>query len=136
MNFIVYSAPGEILRSGMCPATMLSIQAGAGEMVMEGEGNDREHWVETLTWPGLAPFPFIVAKEPLPATVDKTTLAANGIEAVTISNLPAPARVQVDQAVYEVTDGIFEFTIALPGTYKVRAESFPYLPKEWEITAI
>ena len=43
-NYIVYNRDGEILRTGMCPDSMVRIQAqGEGELVMEGKANDIEH---------------------------------------------------------------------------------------------
>jgi len=41
-NFIVYNKKtGKILRTGICPSNMLSIQASEeNEMVMEGQAND------------------------------------------------------------------------------------------------
>jgi len=40
MNYIVYKG-NKILRTGSCPASMLSIQAKQGQMVKEGVANDR-----------------------------------------------------------------------------------------------
>jgi len=68
--------------------------------------------------------------------VSKNVLSADGIDSVVISSLPWPCTVTVDNISYSVQDSIFEFTTNLPGTYKVRVEAFPYLPKEWEVTAI
>ena len=40
MNFIVYDKNGKIIRTGGCPASMLSVQAQNGEFVVEGKAND------------------------------------------------------------------------------------------------
>lgn len=41
-NFIVHDINGNILRTGSCPDDMMEIQAGQGELVMEGKANDIE----------------------------------------------------------------------------------------------
>ena len=71
-----------------------------------------------------------------PATINKTTFTANGVDSTTISNLPNPSVVRVDGVAYNVTDGEFEFTVDLTGKYQIIIDSFPYLPKGWEVTAI
>ena len=38
-RFIVYLGSGTIVRTGVCPDEMMGIQAGAGELVMEGAAN-------------------------------------------------------------------------------------------------
>jgi len=39
MKYLVYDANGEIKRTGSCPASMLAIQAGDGETVIENTDN-------------------------------------------------------------------------------------------------
>jgi len=41
-KFVVYASNGEILRTGICPDSMVKLQ---GENVIEGEANDIEHKV-------------------------------------------------------------------------------------------
>lgn len=77
----------------------------------------------------------IILRPTNPATIDKTILTANGVDQATISNLPTPTVVKVNGDTYTVTDGTFEFTIDLPGTYPIIVDSFPYLTKEFEVTA-
>lgn len=40
INFIVYNSEGDILRTGTCPGSMIDLQAGDGEYVIEGVAND------------------------------------------------------------------------------------------------
>ena len=44
-SYIVYNSEGEILRTGVCAATDLEIQAHENEFVMEGTANDLEHMI-------------------------------------------------------------------------------------------
>ena len=46
IHYIVYvSATGEILRTGICPADMMFLQARDGESVIEGTANDETQMV-------------------------------------------------------------------------------------------
>ena len=45
----------------------------------------------------------------------------------TISNLPIPCTVEVEWVVYQVDDGVFEFSSPLPGPYKWIISAVPYL---------
>ena len=127
-NYIVYTNAGVILRTGVCPQDSLLLQAVESDSyVTEGIANDVTQWVDNGT---------VKDKEEFPAIISTLTLEANGLDSVSILGLPTPCTIKIDDNVYEVEDGEFEFTTDLPGTYKIKAESFPYLPKEWEVTAI
>jgi len=71
-----------------------------------------------------------------PATISALTLSADSIDSITISLLPNPCSVTVDDAIYEVTDGSFEFSTPLIGEYVIKLESFPYESKEFLVTAV
>ena len=42
MNYIVYNKDGNILRTGVCPESMVQLQVGIDEFVIEGIANDME----------------------------------------------------------------------------------------------
>lgn len=71
-----------------------------------------------------------------PAVISSLTLNPDGLDVVVISGLPVPCTLTVEGSSYEVTDSEFEFTADMPGAYKITAEAFPYLPLEWEVTAV
>lgn len=77
----------------------------------------------------------ITARPLITATINKNTITADDTDTAIISTLPTPCTVTVDDDVYEVDDGVFEFTVDTPGTYIIKAECFPYQPKEWEVIA-
>ena len=79
----------------------------------------------------------ITARPVNSASADKATMDADGIDSITVSNIPNPSVVRVGPfaAEYDVTDGVFEFTIDAPGDYVFRMFSFPYKDKEIEISA-
>jgi hypothetical protein len=71
-----------------------------------------------------------------PTTPSGLSVVADGTDLFTLSGLPNPSTVLVDGTPYEVTDGVFEVSFDLPGSYRVQVEAFPYLPVEYEVTAI
>ena len=83
-----------------------------------------DHTIEQIT-----PRPIITA------TLNKTHIFDNGTDTAIISTLPIPCTITVNSDTYEVTDGVFEFTVDTPGTYIIKATCFPYQPKSWEVIA-
>ena len=90
-----------------------------------GDYDDREFYVAAGA---------IVPRPPCQAVANKTTIAADEIDTVTISGIPDGAIVLVvfsDEAdaetLYndEVTDNEMVITVGLPGLYTVTIESFP-----------
>lgn len=54
------------------------------------------------------------------------------IEGRSISDLPAPCSVQVNDEMYECSDGIVELEFEQPGKYRVTVRAFPFLDLELE----
>jgi hypothetical protein len=72
----------------------------------------------------------------IPAVIDKTAIAADGVDVATISGLPNLSTITVAGiGKYSVTDGTFELTTQTPGIYQVLAEADGYLPKEFVVHA-
>jgi hypothetical protein len=69
-------------------------------------------------------------------SIDKTTMTADGVDVATISNLPNPSRVKVNNQIITIEDGLLELTFDLPGTYKVQVDPFPTQFWEVEIVAV
>lgn len=74
-NFIIYSADGNIKRTGTCSDADFSSQAGLNELIMEGEANDATQIIANGQ---------IVAKPPVPPPAFSIT-NARAIKAVSIS---------------------------------------------------
>ena len=127
--YIVYNATGEILRSGVTAPETFSDQAQPGEFVMEGKADDELQYIDI-------PSGQIHLKSTINAVADKLTLIGNGVDSVTISNLPNPTEVDIRGiAEYTITDGIFEFTVDAPGSYIIICKSVLHLDKEFDINA-
>jgi len=127
-RYLICSPEGEIRRSTTCPESQVAIQMAADEYVVEGEANDVTQYVDTVTWE-------VKDKPPLPAVLSKTTLAADGVDSITVSGLPVPCQVVLDKVQYEVPDGEFEFTVDLPGEYTLSIQVVNYLPFDTTVTA-
>lgn len=52
----------------------------------------------------------------------------------TISNIPCNGKLYIDNNEYDITDSTVDLEIP-SGTYKIKLECFPYLPKSFEVTA-
>lgn len=107
---------------------MIGAQAEGGESVIAGEANDATQYVHVGTG-------VVVGKQPIYASISKTEIRADGADAVTVSGLPVPCTVTVERAVYEVDDGVFEFTVDQPGDYPIRIDALHRLPKQLTVTA-
>jgi hypothetical protein len=68
-----------------------------------------------------------------PCTVDKTTALTD--ESITISRVPAATIIIVDEQ-EESAEGEFVFSIDLPGTYVIKLECFPFVPRVYTVTII
>ncbi len=51
----------------------------------------------------------------------------------TLTSVPVPAKVHINQDVYETNESTVELSFGQPGTYKVKVESWPYLDKEFSV---
>ena len=98
--------------------------------IIVGEGADNTHYVDISGDPHT-----IEAKTTLSADFDVTSIAADGIDVATLSSLPIPCTVYVDENSYIVDDGIFELTAIAAGEYLVWVDEIQYLKKEWTINA-
>lgn len=86
--------------------------------------------------------PVIANKPPMPIVLDKTEIAAGGTDYATLTGLPDPCEIIVDDpdptvetTVYTVEGGGFEFEAQTPGLYTIEVRRFPFLPLKVEITA-
>lgn len=51
----------------------------------------------------------------------------------TLTSLPVPCTIHINEAVYPCADSTAELEFSQPGTYHVRVEAWPYLDKEFII---
>lgn len=69
-------------------------------------------------------------------TVSRYTLAADGVDTVTIGNLPDGAEIGVDgDAFVPVGGSSMEFAADVPATYAVALRCWPYVPVTFDLEA-
>jgi hypothetical protein len=73
----------------------------------------------------------ITEKTDMGCTPDKMTVMADGVDYVTISNMPVPCTVSVQDETLEVTEGEVELTFDLPGKYEVKVSSRAHF--DWKV---
>lgn len=81
-------------------------------------------------------------RSPLIVEVDKTTLVADGIDSITLTGLPDPCDIIIDDpdplvetSEETVTGGGFVFVADDPGVYTVEVRRWPFLSFKIEFTA-
>lgn len=119
---------------GSVPTRLLQDQGGEGLAVLAMSDFDVEQpWSDTHMVV-MDPEPRL---EPRPSLAfDKTSIVADGEDTATLTGLPDPCTVIVDDEAYEVTGGTLEIASDMPAVYRIEIEDpFPYLPFVAEITA-
>ena len=142
-------ATGEIVSTGYfaCEEEMVDINfairidqfGGSDHDVVDAPADPAIHYVAVLD--GKA----IVAGRPelIVATEDdKTTLQADGIDTITLTGLPDPCEIIVDDPdpgvetqSFIVDGGGFVFSVDDPGVYTIEVRRWPFLPFKIEFTA-
>lgn len=110
INFIVYSATGEILRSGLCQKSMLNSQ---GDFVIEGVANDSSDYIKG-------------------GKVTPRPLFDVAIDGLTIMGVPVNTSVYIDG---ELSGQCDTGAVSIEkenqlDTVSVRLSLFPYIDKE------
>lgn len=123
-NFIVHDREnGRIVRLGYCADDDFLLQAGEGEIVVEGTADDAKQCVIDGQ---------VVDRPPMPYFLDRDSVPIG--EVVTFSSLPVGVEINVDGDIVVVNDRILALTFDTTGDYRVRLSLFPYLDKEVMIT--
>ena len=118
---------GRIARVVQCHITQINFQARDHEFIVQGGSNDATQYVLNKV---------ITDRPANPTVLDKAKIAVDGEEA-TISGLPEPCIVSIDDVAYEVPDGVLVFDLDQLGAYKIEvSDCFPYLDKELTIEGI
>lgn len=133
-HFTVFDNTGKLIRTGFCPDFMINAQASAqGENVINQAAVLDTQYIADINNPVLTDRPAN------PATIDKTTVAGDGIDVVVFSNLPDSAEMTVKATGVNIKHspaGSSESVdFDLPGSYTVSVHAFPYLDYEVTINA-
>jgi hypothetical protein len=114
------------------PKDAILHQFDAGEYFIETEGFKDDRYFYVLNW--------LVYPRPNQATaLNKLTLTADGIDTITITNAPSGTFTATNTTTRETVTGPISgtdtFSTTVPGTIKVKIESWPYLDFEATIEA-
>lgn len=63
----------------------------------------------------------------MPIVQNASEISGNGQDVLKLENLPKPCTVSIGTHIYEVDDGVLEWSTSLAGGYLIVADSFPYL---------
>jgi hypothetical protein len=87
-----------------------------------GSHDNQTHYVDVSGEPHV-----LVERPDMPLSIDKTTIIADGVDFLTISGIPAGARIYIDRMIDAIATGEdVEITLDTEGVYKLRIELFPY----------
>lgn len=127
-QYTIYEVPsGKILRH------MVGVEGSYENLLYENEGViDGIHSADFFyVADGVA-----VDRPSNPSVADKTSINADGLDAVTISGIPTGSIVMMKgHGIWVVDDDVFELTVDTPGEYVVVVDSFPCVRKEFIINA-
>lgn len=121
---------GRILSSITVSEEVAEYMRERGETLVEGSGNDQEHFVDVRISP-----PEIKERPMQRTRQDKASIRADGRDFMTLSDLPRPCVVKVGAERYEVPDGILEWGTRRAGEYPLRVVAFPWLDWGGMVTA-
>jgi hypothetical protein len=130
-SITVYNSAGKIVKVVLAPPDMLDMQVMEGEFGLYGDSNIYTQYVDEG----------VVVDRPTQLTaLDKLTLISNGTESITIASAPSGTFTATNTTTRETVTGPISgtdtFSTTVPGTYKIRIESWPYLDFETTITAV
>jgi hypothetical protein len=131
-SYLIYSpTTGVIDRTGGTPDGDEMLQALAGEAVMLTPGQALRgdgYYVD------LGPPPVLVTKPPMGASINKTTIAANGIEQAIITSIPVGATLYIDGVVWgSIDDGQVEFSHTDLEVVVLELQHPRYLPQQFRV---
>lgn len=118
--FTVYDNTGRILRSGICQAQCLALQAGEGQSALPLPSNDETDYVSEGA---------VLPRPTMQLEVSNGPVPADGVTEAVITGVPAGASVTVTgpaDARGEAIGEPVQLTFSLAGAYMVRFELFPY----------
>ena len=128
VSYVRYITTGHITGVGRCMISDLPLQAQSGETILKTADlvNDAENYIHDGA---------VTICTPLPATWNKTSITADGVDEAVLSDLPIPCTVYLDDQEIVVDDGSFEFSTDDAGIYRVRVDAVAHTGITWEIVA-
>lgn len=126
-----YETSGRIEIRGECMDQDFDKQSHPDLTKIELPSKDRKWYVDV----SVAPHE-VKEKTLASPTINKTTIVADGVDMVSITNLHNPTKVVwPDGLITEETDGEASFTLDLEGDYTITLDAAPYVKEVINVTA-
>lgn len=122
-DYTIYKNTGKILRTGNCPPDMVEFQT---------RNEDDLIYLGTCDlWSDYILDGEKVARPTQPTVLDKLTLSADGVDAITITDSLlgtfTATNIITQETITGSIEGIDTFSTTIVGSYQIKIESFPYL---------
>lgn len=127
---------GMVIGHGHASDTTVTPQPLPEQAVIDGFWSGKEYYFVQEEFPGLGRVWLPEIRPEQNTVVNKTEVIADGMDSIVFSNLPPDVLISIEEHMYEVEGDSAEITFDTPKTYKIRLEAFPYLPAEFEVTAL
>ena len=126
IHYYVYNeASGRVLRGGACPIEMLEVQAGVGEIAVEGRYDDAAHYHDLDDdSPRRRPI--------MPLEYGPTWLAVN--QDFHVSGIPENTRILYANGEATINDGELDWTSTVAGMFTLVFTNFPYQEEAINVT--
>lgn len=123
IDYTVYdNATGEIVKSGSCVDSDLSLQSISGQSVAQGKFDDASEYYNGFDF---------VDRPKMSLTVSATIAEIN--EEIVISNIPEGTVVHYIDGSETVNDGIIEWSSVIAGMFTFIFVNFPYIEERLKI---
>jgi len=135
-KYIIYNTEGRILSNGQCDISLLTLETNTFLL-------ETPEVFKNLAYCYIPDIlnPTVVDKLPNTIILDKSEVLADGVDFITLSNLPEASTVSIsspENGVY-VTELLASpedyLTFDAAGEYSLVIDAFPYLPIQFTITA-
>lgn len=132
ISYITYDGSGKIYGRGQCPGhdcvkARREILNESCIIIDEPLDNPTAHYVHDGE---------VKPRPPMPATLDKTTITADDTDEATLTGLPDPCTVTIDETTHKVTGGSLTITSPMPATYNITCRAWPYLDGDYTLKAV
>lgn len=132
VHFARVDSEGRIIQRGTCSRRLLFRQSK----------NLTEEIIPWIDWePGMSSVSHWwngskFSIRPVLTQFDKLQITSDGIDTSTLSNLPIPCVVYVDDSSIVVNDGVLELVADTPGEYEIEINHFPFRPFKQKVVAV
>ena len=116
VKYFVSDANGNIIRYGLCPASMVQDQADPGEIAVQGEAKDSINYYDAET-----------------QEIKFKTRMQISVNGATVSGIPAGAKIIGEGMSQTINDGVVNYSSNRKGTHRLRIEHKEYITENVDL---